>query len=77
MEYCYHDQYILVISNALMQSPRAMMDKRIDTAVSAGSIITEDQTALDSALDAIDGTLSAGSTSSGSTASGLVVDQLA
>lgn len=44
-----------------MQSPRAMMDKRIDAAVSAGSISTEDQTALDSALDAIDSTLSAGS----------------
>jgi hypothetical protein len=44
-----------------MQSPRSMMDKRIDAAVSAGSISTEDQTALDSALDAIDSALSTGS----------------
>lgn len=49
-----------------MQTPRARMDARIDAAVAAGSISTEDQTALDTALDAIDSSLagSAGSQTS-------------
>ncbi|HEX7784075.1 MAG TPA: hypothetical protein VF509_14820 [Sphingobium sp.] len=44
-------------------SPRAMMDRRIESAVSAGSISKVDQTAMESALDSIDAALS----SSGST----------
>jgi hypothetical protein len=49
-------------------SPRAGMDKRIASAVSAGSISSVDQTALESALDNIDSALSSGS-STGSTGS--------
>ena len=39
------------------QSPRAMMDARINTAAQAGSISTEDQDALEKALDSIDSAL--------------------
>lgn len=53
-------------SVGMMSSPRAMMDKRIDAAVEAGSISATDETALETALDAIDSSLSA-SGSSGST----------
>lgn len=45
-------------------SPRAMMDKRIDSAVQAGSISQTDETALETALDAIDNALGVGSTGS-------------
>ncbi|HEX7873389.1 MAG TPA: hypothetical protein VF475_10790 [Sphingobium sp.] len=47
-------------------SPRAMMDKRIDAAVQAGSISATDETALEGALDVIDKSLGVGSSSSGS-----------
>jgi len=47
-------------------SPRMMMDRRIESAVSAGSISDVDQTAMESALDNIDSALS----SSGSEISG-------
>jgi hypothetical protein len=47
-------------------SPRTMMDRRIESAVSAGSISDVDQTAMESALDNIDSALS----SSGSEISG-------
>jgi hypothetical protein len=39
-------------------SPRTMMDRRIESAVSAGSISKVDQTAMESTLDNIDGALS-------------------
>lgn len=45
----------------MMSSPRAMMDKRIDAAVEAGSISATDQAALETALDAIDSSLSSSS----------------
>jgi hypothetical protein len=45
-------------------SPRAMMDKRIDSAAKAGTISATDETALESALDSIDSALGAGASSS-------------
>lgn len=45
--------------------PRAQMDARISAAASAGSISSEDQDALSSALDTIDSSLSADRTSGG------------
>lgn len=48
-------------------SPRTMMDRRIESAVSVGSISDVDQTAMESALDNIDSVLSS---SSGSDISG-------
>ncbi|MET0366506.1 MAG: hypothetical protein ABW169_17820 [Sphingobium sp.] len=56
-------------------SPRAMMDKRIDAAVQAGSISATDETALESALDVIDNALGVGS-SSGSQSSKLDPSQV-
>lgn len=47
-------------------SPRTMMDKRIDSAVQAGTISQTDETALESALDAIDSAMGMGSSSSAS-----------
>ncbi|MFT3968333.1 MAG: hypothetical protein QM690_20875 [Sphingobium sp.] len=47
-------------------SPRAMMDKRIDSAVQSGSISETDEAALETALDAIDSALGIGSAGSGS-----------
>lgn len=44
-------------STMIHQSPRAMMDARISAATSAGTISQTDQTALESALDAIDSSL--------------------
>jgi len=44
-------------SQFAMQSPRAMMDARIGAATQAGTISTEDQTALEKALDSIDSAL--------------------
>lgn len=41
-------------------SPRTMMDKRIDSAVQAGTISQTDETALESALDAIDSAMGMG-----------------
>lgn len=52
------------------QSPRTMMDARIAAAASAGSISATDQTALGSALDSIDSSLSADATSSNGRPSG-------
>lgn len=48
-------------------SPRAMMDKRIDAAVQAGSISATDETALEGALDVIDKSLGVGSSSGSQT----------
>lgn len=50
-------------ANSASFSPRAMMDKRIDTAVQSGSISQTDETALESALDSIDSAMGVGSTS--------------
>lgn len=57
------------------QSPRAMMDKRISAAVSAGTISATDQTALSGALDSIDSSLSA-SQSSGTKPTGGIKDRV-
>lgn len=57
------------MSGAAMMSPRAMMDKRIDSAVQAGSISATDQTAMETALDAIDSALGVGSSSSSASGS--------
>ena len=45
-----------------LSSPRAMMDARIASAVSAGTISSEDQKALGTALDSIDSSLSSDAT---------------
>ena len=50
-------------------SPRAMMDARIASAVSAGTISSDDQKALGTALDSIDSSLSSDATARKSGAS--------
>lgn len=56
-----------IISSASGFSPRAMMDKRIDTAVQAGKLSETDETALETALDAIDAALGVSATSTSDT----------
>ncbi|MEA3541147.1 MAG: hypothetical protein U9R77_03380 [Pseudomonadota bacterium] len=46
-------------SMAMPPSPRAMMDRRIDAAVEAGSVSEVDSAAMETALDSIDSGLSA------------------
>lgn len=57
---------IIGSTNSIASSPRAMMDRKIDSAVTAGSISSVDETALETALDAIDASLASSSSSSGS-----------
>lgn len=54
-----------ISSNVQRFDPRAQMDARISAAASAGSISSEDQDALSSALDTIDSSLSADRASGG------------
>ncbi|WP_336957913.1 hypothetical protein [Sphingobium aquiterrae] len=56
-----------IMSSASGFSPRAMMDKRIDSAVQAGKLSETDETALETALDAIDAVLGAGASSASGT----------
>lgn len=55
-----------ISSFATQLSPRAQMNARISSAASAGEISATDQTALTTALDSIDSTLSSAGTASGS-----------
>ena len=48
-------------SMAMPPSPRAMMDRRIEAAVEAGSVSEVDSAAMETALDSIDSALSASS----------------
>lgn len=55
-----------ISSFATQLSPRAQMNARISSAASAGEISATDKTALTTALDSIDSTLSSAGTASGS-----------
>jgi|GEM_PF-571344 len=55
-----------ISSNAHHHSPRADMDQRIASAVSSGSVSTEDANAFSTALDSIDATLSDSASTSSS-----------
>jgi hypothetical protein len=54
-----------ISSNVPRFDPRAQMDARISAAASAGTISTDDQDALSTALDTIDSTLASDRTSGG------------